>query len=152
MLAGVLLLTLIFQLAITRAPDLPPGGVVPTVAQPQMAEAGAVGIPPLLLQRPIFTPANLASRPGGPTTAPLPLDGAVATGSFSVGGRTTLVVQASDGKTTRLRPGNGYHGWMLTAITPTGAKFRRGAETVTLAYGAAAAAAPRDDSSEDTTQ
>jgi hypothetical protein len=152
-LAAVLALALAFQLLVTRAPDVPASGIVPNVAVPAPVVSGPVFIPTILQQRPMFTPGNLArAAPGGAGPAPLPLGGAVATGTVSISGHAVVVMQSPDGSIVRLRPGSRYKGWTLTAIAPTGAKFRRGTESMTLGYGAAAQAAPQAEPSEDTTQ
>jgi len=150
-LAVVLVLVLAFQLVMTHEPDLPRAGVVPLVPLPEQRAASIVVTPPILERRPIFAPRDIGGGAASGAAIPLPLDGAVATGFVSVGSRVTAVLQTPSGGIVRLRPGARYRGWMLVAVTSSGAKFRRGGESMTMTYGAAAQAAAQAEPSEDET-
>ena len=149
LLAAALALALAIQLFASTTPELPEAGVVPHVAVPAERMPAPVIIPPILERRAIFTPQRMDSAASGVPQGPL--GGTAVTGSISVGNRSVAILQTPKGGVIRLAPGQGYGGWTLVAITPTGARFRRGGETMTMTYGAAALpaaeAAPSEDDS-----
>jgi hypothetical protein len=134
-----------------------PATSAPPVALP-VATTGRIGAPPAappsadpgpVLARPLFAPRR-PMNPGAGVAAS-PLGGAVVAGSIAVRGRPMAIVRAPDGAVRRLPIGGMLAGWRLAALDPGGARFRKGGETLTMAYGAAAppAGASEDDTGDE---
>lgn len=114
--------------------DLPPAAATSAVVRP----AGETTIDPILTRRSIFQPTRQASSSiVGANGQAAPLDGAVPAGTVRVRGAARLILQAADGRTVTLRPGQSYRGWRLIGFGSDSARFRRGGETITLGLGSA---------------
>jgi len=141
LLALVLALAAVLQMAMTAAVELPPtgyavapvkAGPLPAVA-PQRADA-------VILERPLFGPrlAAVDGETAGPAAA---LGGAVVAGSVRIGRVPYAVVVRPDRTTVRLAVGGRIDGWRLAALGAETARFVRGNERIEVAYGQSASAA-----------
>jgi hypothetical protein len=135
-LAGLLVVTLALQVAFVPSDE-------PELDAARWAGASApLGMPPItpavasraILEQPIFTPA----RATGGGTAADPLAGAQVAGAWSVGRQANLVVREADGGTRTVRIGQSVNQWILTAITPQGARFSRDGQSMLVPFGATA--------------
>jgi hypothetical protein len=137
-LAALLALLLVLLLAVQAilpverpaAPDVPPAGL-----RAGSAEFAVVNPDPVLARRSIFQPTR-TTRASGQGGAAGGLDGAYPAGVVQVRGSARLILQTPDGNSVTLRPGQSWQGWRLVGIGRDDARFRRGGETVTLAFGA----------------
>ncbi|WP_293880050.1 hypothetical protein [Sphingomonas sp.] len=136
-LAGLLVAAIITQLLwASDAQDLPP--VLPVGAAHANFGAPAVapvGLPGVILARPIFAPRKsaLAGAGGGP---PPILGGATVAGAMSVHGRSYAVVRRADRTTSNVGIGGVVGGWRLVALGDASAIFVRGRDRRTIAFGA----------------
>lgn len=134
LLAGVLAAMLALQVAF-----VPTDGPERDAAH-RAAVGAPVDVPPIvpalasraILDRPIFTPA----RAQGGGTGSDPLAGAQVAGSWSVGRRVNLVLRQADGTSRTVHVGEAVNNWVLTAVTPQGARFARGGESKLVPFGA----------------
>ena len=136
--ASALALSFVLQLALTGAVEMPDeswSGGHPSAKMPSIA---GQFVPPILLQRPVFSPGRTATSVADQAVQ-APLGGAVVAGTVSVRGRSYAVVQRPDGVIRRLAVGGRYAGWRLRSLSSTGAVFDRGAQRLALVFGVAPA-------------
>ena len=135
-LTALLAATLVLQVALVPGdePELDSArraaasapSVVPPIA-PAIAS-------PAITERPIFTPARASA---GGTAADL-LAGAEVAGTWSVGRQVNLVLRQADGTSRTLHIGESVNQWVLTGITPQGARFSRDKQSMLVPFGATA--------------
>jgi hypothetical protein len=136
--AAVLLLCVALQLALTSDVEIPEAGRAGARARPQVPLIAGQFVPPIIQERPIFSPSRTLAIASDQTVA-LPLGGAAVAGTVSIKGRTYAVIQRPDGTITRLAVGQRYGGWRLRSLSPTGALFDKGAQKLPMSFGAAMA-------------
>jgi hypothetical protein len=106
------------------------GASAPIVVPPIMPMVASRAI----LDQPIFTPA----RANGGGTAADPFAGAQVAGAWSVGRQVNLVMRQANGTSRTLHIGQSVNQWVLTAVTPQGARFSRAGQSMLVPFGATA--------------
>jgi hypothetical protein len=142
LIVPVLAAAAVLQVMLPFAEELPAGGVPSRqkrIAPPP--QAPLVSVPAVLGKRGLFTPATSSSTSAAaaPTDA---LGGAVIAGTVQRGRGLVAVVQEKTGKIRYVGPGGKIAGWRISGLSTSGARLTRGAEHITAAYGAIAAAPP----------
>lgn len=138
-MALVLALLLVVQLLLPgetpQLPVVPPGpGTIP--AGLTQATVQQTVKPQELLTRPLFAPRMAMPLAGGGPVSPL--GGATIAGSVAKGRRLLAAVRSSDGRIMMVPVGGTVSGWRIVSLGQSGARLRRGGETLDLAYGAQA--------------
>ncbi|MDF8334367.1 hypothetical protein [Novosphingobium cyanobacteriorum] len=149
-LALLLTATAVVQLMLPPPPlaDEVTPGRAPNWRLPDVAPLpGLAGADRASLFSPLRVAAGAATAADG-TPAPVgPLDGAFVLGAMRVGRTSAVLLRDGDGRVLRLPPGAAFKGWRLIAITDDDARFRKGAASVRIPFGAAAPAAAQEDES-----
>lgn len=140
------------QLALPAAPADRPVARVARLALPPVPQApGLVEVPPLLLQRSLFSPAGGA--PANPVAGAPPVDplgGMRIAGSVRLGPALRAVVQHPDGTVGYLPMGGRIGQWRLVGLDAQGARLAGpGGATLALPFGTRAAIAPPTPGSDD---
>lgn len=143
-LLGLLLgLGIIAQLVLGTGPlALPEVLGIARVARGSVPPVPPVSVPSALAARNLFVPPPLAGSTDTATPAPAPLGGAMVAGAIGVRGRRLALVMLADGHAVYVAPGGVVAGWRLAGIDAGGVRFRQGTQTITMAFGARAPAAP----------
>jgi len=125
-------------------PVHPPRWELPVIGEP--------GAPPPGLIPWIFTPSRLGTVPvagsadgeegdGGAAKPPKPrfgpLSGAWVVGSMRAKGPRAVIITPAHAAPVRLPMGGTWHGWTLTGIEETAARFRHGGKTHRINFGTA---------------
>lgn len=147
LLLPVLAAAALLQLLLPYGEELPQGGLPARrkqVAPPP--EVPRVVVPATFQGQGLFSP--VAAPAAGAAVPTDVLDGAVIAGTVMHGRRLYAVVQERSGRIRHVAPGGTVGGWRISALTPGGARLRRGTEQFDAAYGAIptgpAAPAPED--------
>jgi hypothetical protein len=144
-LAGLLLLAVALQLLWTGEPDLPQERVGRILSSRQTVMIARTGIPPVILDKPLFSPARGGFGGGaGDAAQASALGGAVVAGTVTRGRARRAFLRLPDGSVRALAIGQDFDGWRLAGLTDDAARFVRAGETITMAFGASAPVVSED--------
>lgn len=153
LLVGLLVAGLVAQFVV--APPVQPVGGTARVGSTGRSAAPAAlpaaSAAPVIRARPIFTPARSGTgRGAGP--AGDPLAGSQVAGTWSVGRQVNLVLRHADGSMRNLHVGQSVNQWVLTAVTPAGARFVREGTAVVIPLGGTTPPSPASQPSQSEVQ
>lgn len=159
-LALLLLASAGVQIVLPRATDMPDAALAGRAPQWRLPDI-ATPAPPTDANLSLFAPARMGQVAAKPNAEgakapppPGPLGETSVIGRMRLGASRVVLLREHDGRVLHLVPGSSYRGWRLVGSDETGARLRRGRETLAVPYSAKppAAPAPQTDDSENASE